>query len=159
MTTCLSPEFREFLVEAKRNTYASKGEGGETKTRDGGRELNYTQGNLHYRDTYYGFDPFLGEETVVCDGKVVWGMNYIGHLLDKKASGDAVYRFLKKVLYLATEELPYRGPEYFSEDGWVYQNESKGTADWFLGNEHIVFEGKKVYELSYHGGTVIDTNS
>lgn len=43
----------DFLLKAKRGTYASQGEGGErVRSADGGRELGYREGAWQYHDLY-----------------------------------------------------------------------------------------------------------
>ena len=43
----------DFLLKAKRGTYASQGEGGErVRSTDGGRELGYREGAWQYHDLY-----------------------------------------------------------------------------------------------------------
>jgi hypothetical protein len=51
-------EFLHFLVNAKKNTYASEGEFSEKKLNDGTRQLTYEIKNFKYRDNYFGFNPF-----------------------------------------------------------------------------------------------------
>jgi len=52
----------EFLVKAKIATYASEGEASEIVLEDGAKELTFEDGKFKYRDRYYGFNPFVGEE-------------------------------------------------------------------------------------------------
>ena len=71
-------ELNEFLVKAKIGIYASGGEGGEKKFPDGSRELYFSEEDFEYRDRYFGFDYFIGEEIVLQNKKPVWVMNYCG---------------------------------------------------------------------------------
>ena len=141
---------KEFLVKAKIATYASDGEGGERKLEDGGRELSFSQGAYKYRDRYYGFNPFIGEEVVWLDGRVVWGMNYCGMLVNG-VDAKAVYGFLKKALKKVPVSVPYRGPELLEENGYRYENSWKEKNGFFGGSEIILSNGELVYELFYHG--------
>lgn len=145
---------QDFLVEAKKRTYASAGESGEKKLADGTRELSYENGDWKYRDRYFGFRAFVGEEIVWEKKKPVWGMNYYGRILSDSVDAEALYRFLKKALILIAPERTFRGPESFCKQEWEYMDRSKGTVEAFSGVEEIYFQGKKVYELLYHGGTV-----
>ena len=147
-------ELQDFLVKAKINTYASKGEIKERKLKDGSKELIYKKANLMYRDRYFGFNPFIGEEIVFLDNKAIWGMNYYGEILSKNIDPEQLYAFLKKALLLIKQERPFRGPAYFKEEKWNYKDKSCGTVDDFEGTEEIYFEKKKVYELKYHGGNI-----
>lgn len=144
----------EFLVKAKINTYASGGEGGERELEDGGRELIYEEGEWRYRDRYFGFDPFIGEEVVWKNGDANWAMNYYGRLISKDISAESVYRFLKKSLKLIEKDRPFRGPREFADGDFRYSDENSGTLDGFEGCECIYYRGVKIYELKYHGGAV-----
>lgn len=53
-------QLSKFLVKAKINTYASSGEGGERIFPDGSKE--FEEKEFKYRDRYFGFNPFIGEE-------------------------------------------------------------------------------------------------
>ena len=147
-------ELQDFLVKAKINTYASKGEIKERKLKDGSKELIYKNANLMYQDRYFGFNPFIGEEIVFLDSKAIWGMNYYGRILSDKIDSKQVYKFLKKAMCLVKPERPFRGPNNFEEGKWDYKDKSQGTVSDFKGTEIIFFKKKKVYELKYHGGTV-----
>ena len=61
-------KLNEFLIKAKLRGYASSGEGGETRLDNGGKVLSYKEGDYEYKDTYFGFNPFIGEEIVLYKG-------------------------------------------------------------------------------------------
>ena len=147
-------DLSEFLVKAKINTYASSGEGSEKRLEDGGRELVYEDGNLKYRDIYFGSDYFIGEEVVWLDGKVAWGMNYYGKTLSKFVSSEKIGAFLKEALKLVIKNRPFRGPDELVGGDFKYIDKSAGGIENFEGTEAIFYRGEKVYELKYHGGTV-----
>ncbi len=147
-------EINEFLVKAKINTYAGSGEGGEIGLPDGGKELVFKEDGWKYRDRYFGFEPFIGEEIVSKDGLVVWGMNYYGGIVSDKAGANHIYHFLKKAMKLVKIERPFRGPSVFQEGEWGYSDKSVGTVDKFDGIETIYFQKEKVHEVKYHGGVI-----
>lgn len=147
-------ELADFLVEAKSNTYASNGEGGERKLADGSRELEYAAGEWKYRDQYFGFNPFIGEEIIWKDGAIFWGMNYYGKAIAENIDAKQLYAFLKKALQQVRADRPFRGPAEFVEDDWRYHNESQGAIDSFAGLESIYLGNKQVYELKYNGGSI-----
>ena len=97
----MKKELTEFLLEAKRNTYASKKNEVES-SRDGSIDYEYVKGDYRYRDSYVGSSYFSGQEIVWYKNKPYWSMNYIGRVFDDSFSGD----FLKKVLKEATEDMP-----------------------------------------------------
>ncbi|TAL20188.1 hypothetical protein EPN90_01480 [Patescibacteria group bacterium] len=147
-------QLEDFLVKAKINTYASVGEGGERKLDDGGKEFVYEEGEWKYRDRYFGFSPFIGEEVVWKDGKVIWAMNYYGRVLSEKVSPEEIYQFLKKILRQVRAERPYRGPRQFKEGDFSYKNSNHGALEDFEGLEIILYQGSRIYELRYIGGIV-----
>jgi len=147
-------EIKDFLVEAKINTYASNGEGKEKILKDGSKEFVYEKDKWKYRDRYFGFNPFIGEEIVWNNDKVIWGMNYTGKILSDKIDAKEVYQFLKKAMKLVELEKPFRGPAYFQENEWEYKDQNSGTFENFEGFETIYYKSEKVYELKYHGGMI-----
>ena len=93
-------KLQEFLVNAKVNTYASVGESSERNLEDGSKELIYKLGEWEYRDRYFGFNPFIGEEIVWENGETVWGMHYYGKVLSETLDVKEIYEFLKNALRL-----------------------------------------------------------
>ncbi|MDP3785388.1 MAG: DUF5680 domain-containing protein [bacterium] len=144
----------EFLVKAKVHTYASVGESGEQVFDNGGRELIFEDGGFRYRDIYFGFNPFVGEEIVWQGEKPIWGMNYYGQVLSNLIPPKDIYGFLKKALRKVTEEKPFRGPILFQEGGFEYKCKNEGDIARFVGLEEILYKGEEVYILNYHGGLI-----
>ena len=156
-----------FLLKAKRSTYAS-GAKGQTLLR-GGQQFYFQDGILSYWDTFYGFDPFIGQELVWShDQGLVWAMNYYGGLIHDlihdnfdapRASPDKTYEFLKKALLASDIKAPFRGPKHFSDGQWlqwVYENDCStvnGIGE-FYGTEDISYKSLVVYRCNYHGGFV-----
>jgi len=145
-------ELPEFIVKAKKSTYAGNGE--EKITKDGGKELEYKEANLEYRDKYYGFNPFSGEEVVWKGGKTVWIMNYYGWASADEIEEKIIYNFLKKALSRVSEEKPFRGPDNFKEGDFEYINEVKGDIKKFSGTEIILYKGREVHKVLYFGGSL-----
>jgi hypothetical protein len=144
----------DFLIEAKKRTYASDGEGGERRLDDGSKELTFELGEFRYRDRYFGFDPFSGEEVVWENGESIWVMNYYGGLISDQLSGKQVYGFLKKAMMKIDRDRYFRGPEHFRDGDLEYTDKSYGNIEDFLGVEEISFKGEVIYRLNYHGGIV-----
>ncbi len=145
-------EFINFLLESKRNGYASAGERDETKLEDGGKRLIYRSGEFLYKDIYYGNDPFIGEELVFKNGVAIWGMNYYGLVLDPSVRAGEVYHFLQQAMRQVGAKRPFRGPDNLRDGDWEYRDASQGDLDCFNGEENIFFQGRLVYRLTYHGG-------
>ena len=148
-------QLEHFLVKAKINTYAGGGEGLENLMDDRAKEMVYEEDGWKYRDRYFGFNPFMGQEVVWKDGKLVWGMNYRGEIISDIIDGKKIYSFLKKSLMQVKIEKPFRGLDNYSEDDLVYKDKCSGNIDSFEGEENIYFKGNKVYELKYLGGKII----
>ena len=87
-------ELSKFLVKAKIATYASEGEGGEKDLEDGSKELTYEEEEFRYRDRYFGFNPFSGEEVVWKNNEFIWVMNYYGKVVSDKIPAKQIYEFL-----------------------------------------------------------------
>jgi len=145
-------ELAKFLVKAKKNTYASQGEGGETILEDGSKELVYEENEFRYRDRYFGVRQFIGEEIVWKNGKAVWGMNYSGSTLKGIVPAEQLYNFLKEALRNINLKKPFRGPENFKKAEFEYKNKTFGKIEGFKGTETILYKRKKVFVLEYHGG-------
>jgi len=147
-------DLKEFLIRAKKNTYALSGETGEETIVDGAKELTFKEETFFYRDRYYGSNPFIGQEVVFCEKKPIWAMNYAGRCLDNKIPSKEIYSFLKECLKNVDIKSPFRGPKKYKLNNLVYKSKSKGDIDNFFGEESIYFKNKKVYELQYSGGSI-----
>jgi hypothetical protein len=147
-------KLEEFLVKAKSNAYATGGEGGERVLADGCKELAFQEGHFNYRDRYFGWNPFAGEEVVWRDDKVIWAMNYYGIVLHEAVPAGQVYRFLRQALQQVTGDRPFRGPSYLRDADFEYRDVSQGTVERFTGSERIYYQGQEIYCLDYHGGIV-----
>lgn len=147
---CLIMELIDFLVEAKKNTYA--GNIGGWLLGDGGKRLKFCNDEFEYRDLFYGYNPFFGQETVKTNGKVIWLMNYGGGITDNSADQEQTYRFLKTCLLDVPREEPYRGPSKIIEGDMTYENRVEGNIERFQGTEIIKIDDKIIYNLNYGGG-------
>jgi len=140
----------EFLVKAKKSTYA--GDGYEVgRSRPNSHDFQYMEGALKYIDTYLGSERFAGEEALWQDDTPVWSMNYIGRVLSEGFSGD----FLKEALLLVPEEYPFRGPMRYENGDYLYICSVEGDFHWFSGYEEVLLRGRKIYECSFHGGDIV----
>lgn len=139
----------EFLLRAKRATYAGKGPE-SAPCRPASHDLRYEEGEMMYMDTYLGGGDFAGQEALWRRGVPLWAMNYAGQVTGDPFSGD----FLKQALLRGTPEMPYRGPAYYAEGDWEYRCECEGDPDWFAGRESITLKGREVYRCQFHGGRI-----
>jgi hypothetical protein len=83
-------ELEQFLVKAKVSAYASGGEGEEGILSDGCKELAFQEGEYKYRDRYFGWNPFIGEEVVWHGDQVTWAMNYYGAVFNEVVPAGSV---------------------------------------------------------------------
>ena len=144
-------KINKFLVKAKLQGYAT---GEAVKLENGGKVLSYQEGDYEYKDTYFGFNPFIGEEIVFYQGTFIWGMNFYGGVISDNVSAKEVYEFLKKAMLLIKEDRPFRGPSDFKENGWHYTDKSEGDIENFKGKEKIYYKEELVYGLEYQGGLI-----
>ena len=149
-------QLSKFLESAKISTYASSGEGGEKLLLDGSKEFEFREEEIKYRDRYFGFNPFVGQEVVFQNGKIVWGVNYYGEVISKSIPPKQIYQFLQEALKKIPKDNPFRGPRRFKKDNFQYLNKIKGTVEKFEGEEKIFYKGKLVYGLVYHGGIILE---
>lgn len=164
MDSKLLKAFLSFLIVARQSGYAGGGKG--ITILRGGKQFQFDDAGFSYRDTYYGFDPFVGQELVwAYDVGWMWAMNYYGGLLRDicyhqkelpRSSANKVYEFLRIALCQGKVEIPYRGPKSYSKGEWVYKNEweTGSSIREFKGTERIYFKHILVYRGDYHGGFV-----
>ena len=154
----------KFLVEAKKKTYASANKMNIDLERPLHDELEFSNGEFYYRDSYVGFFQAPGIEEVRLgeEGKTIWTMAYSGGMLPKYQGmlnilfAKKTFGFLKKALNLVEESKPYRGPEKLEEGDWKYESSVKGDIKRFIGHEKIFFKGEEVFSQDYIGGLVLD---
>ncbi len=116
-------ELINFLITAKKNSYSAGKNAQKTRTEDNGTEIIFKQGNLLYRDRYYGGEPFSGAEVVFLNGIPGWTMNFFGSV--NKESLDlsgSIYSFLRQALSKVSSDLPFRGPKEFKNEEYTYIN-------------------------------------
>ncbi|UPK03681.1 DUF5680 domain-containing protein [Bradyrhizobium sp. 170] len=147
----------EFLVDAKRKTYAGLDDDATVLAPllPGSRQLEYRDLDLSYRDIYFGMRFFVGQETVLAGAGVVWSMSYAGGVAPTVVDRNeflSVYAFLRQALLAIRGDRPFRGPPQFENESFRYVNTSSGDVAEFYGEEQIHRAGIKVYGLRYGGG-------
>lgn len=145
-----SSEVIDFLIKAKKNTYASNNAVELVSTRPESHDLKYEESNYKYIDTYLGGERFIGEEAVFVNNKPIWAMNYNGIEINEKFSSS----FLKQALLTVNFEMPYRGQSKFQDGDYVYICEVSGNFEYFSGKEIMYHQDEKVYECNFSGGIV-----
>lgn len=147
-----SPEFVQFLLRAKRATYAAGAAPGAS-SRPASSDLQYQEESFLYIDTYLGSRDFLGEEAVWHQNTPIWGMNYHGLMLV-----DEIPAGFGEILHAALSDIPadapYRGPAELRMGRFRYLCAWQGSIERFSGSERIEQDGRAIYELAFHGGQI-----
>ncbi len=150
-------DLHNFLIEAKKETYANENVEKVKSTRRGSHDYEYTKDNWTYHDTYFGGTDFQGQEVVYRqDDTPIWGMIYYGKTLDESLNEEAMDKALRPALMQVGQDdvIPVRGPKEFENQGYQYTFKVTGDLTSFEGEETIEKEGNKVYTLKCHGGII-----
>lgn len=146
-----------FLVDAKKQTYANVNVKKMLSSRKGSFDYEYSNDKMTYHDTYFGGTKFMGEEIIYSsDETPIWGMNYYGVTLNEDLSEEAIDNALRPALMKVGVDtiLPVRGPKEYNNNGYKYTFEVHGNLDYFDGIETIYKNDEKVYVLKCHGGMI-----
>jgi len=138
--------FTDFLIEAKRHTYAAGGPPSGSSRR-ASKDLGYSLGDYEYLDSYLGEMDFIGEEVVYLREMPIWGMNYHGRSIGDTDVGEILHGALME----PPREAPYRGPRFYKKGNCEYRCSWEGAPDDFCGEEEILIDGKRIYFLRFHG--------
>ncbi len=154
--------FIDFLIRAKKSTYANSAIEKVVESRVGSSDYNYEEiidnKKYTYHDTYFGGIKFMGEEVVYCDdNKPIWGMNYYGITYDDALGEEAMDNALRPALMKVGEDrniIPARGPIKFENNGYIYTFKTNGTIENFDGIEQVYKDNNLIYELHCSGGII-----
>ena len=154
--------FSDFLIRAKKSTYANSTIEKVKPSRIGSSDYQYEEivdnKKYTYHDTYFGGTKFMGEEVVYCDSnKPIWGMNYYGVTIDDTLGEEAMDNALRPALMKVGEDrnmIPARGPIKFENNGYIYTFKTNGTIENFDGIEQIYKDKNLIYELHCSGGLI-----
>lgn len=147
----------DFLIEAKKQTYANENAPKTASSRLNSNDYEYKKDNMIYHDTFFGGTNFIGEEVVYIDNKTYWAMNYYGTTLDGNLSEEAIDKALRPALMKVGEDknvIPVRGPKEFINGEYRYTFEINGDINCFNGIETIYKNNVKIYELRCTGGLI-----
>ena len=143
-----------FILRAKAACYIGNG-ATAAPSRPGAHDLTFSDGDLSYRDSYFGGTDFLGQELVWQAGQPIWAMNYYGRILRDdlltSAQSGAVIRAALSTLYLQGRFL---GGFDHDHAGFAYHDRSEGDWRAFTGQEQILQGQTLTYRLDYHGGLI-----
>ena len=149
-------KLKEFLVEAKKQTYANENIEKINSSRLNSKDYEYKKEGMIYHDTYFGGTNFIGEEIVYFENKVYWGMNYHGVTFDGALTEEVMDKVLRVALMMVGKDdiIPLRGPKEFINGEYRYTFSVKGNLECFSGKETIYKNNKKIYELKCNGGLI-----
>lgn len=153
----MNKDLYNFLVEAKKQTYANKNGKKVKSSRERSFDYEYNNGKMIYHDTYFGGTKFMGEEVVYTSNHTpIWGMNYYGVILNENLSEETIDNALRPALMQVGKDdiLPLRGPKEYIRNGYKYTFQANGDLNYFEGIETIYKDGEKIYILKCHGGTI-----
>lgn len=147
-------KLNDFIVSAKAATYVGKG-AHSPSCRPESHDLQYQSGYFSYLDSYFGGSDFIGQEVVYFMTRPVWAMNYYGRILEPGSiHAEEAGRIIQESLSLMYRQGRFLGGFEHSVGDFDYVDSSQGDLTFFTGNEQIIHQGMKVYELLYHGGLI-----
>jgi len=145
-----------FIQKAGRATYAASGVESVKYDNNGFKELNFTENDYAYKDTYTGFFRSRGSEIVSHKNVPIWVASYGGGMMKEDADlAMQTFSILKKAFL--TDEIgfqTFRGPHLFQQDKWRYTYKQQGDIEEFSGHEEIYFDDKLVFFHHIIGGLV-----
>lgn len=148
-----------FLGKAMLATYAGGGSLINNTQRAGFRELEYSESDWYYRDSYAGYIKSVGQEVVWYKDKPYWSQIYGGGMsagFENNEFADQTFDFLKRVLSTGDKKQIFqpRGPNVFMDNDWRYESIWEGDIKDYKGNEIISFIGKVVFTHDFRGGLI-----
>ena len=147
----------DFLIEAKKKTYANESAPKIESTRLNSKDYEYKKENMIYHDTYFGGTNIIGEEVVYVNNQTYWAMNYYGTTLDETIGEEAMDKALRPALMKVGEDvnvIPVRGPKKFVNGEYKYTFDVSGDINYFNGIEAVYKNDVKIYELKCTGGLI-----
>lgn len=149
-------ELYEFINKAGKNTYAGGGKEVSPERKDF-RELEFSDRDFYYRDSYVGHYRSRGMELVRYKGKPVWSALYGGGMVEgKEEMSDHTFEFLKKAMSADEKDFQsFRGPHSFTYGDWKYLYTQDGDIEEFSGYEEIYYKNELVFFHRAIGGIII----
>jgi Domain of unknown function (DUF5680) len=125
-----------------------------TEEADSSSTIAFQDGPWHFRDNFFGTNPYGGHEVIHHDDKPMWIMTYYGKIHDTDLPTQDVHNFLFEALATSPEDLPFRGARSYHKGELEYRNEIHGDVSNFSGRESIWQNGQEIYWFTYAGGLV-----
>jgi hypothetical protein len=154
MTAFSLEQLTAFIVQAKAATYVG-GRAPGTSGRPASHDLQFRDGNFAYLDSYFGGADFIGQEVVYYADRPVWALNYYGRILEPaRISPAETGQAIQASLFQMYQQGRFLGGFEHVTPWGTYVDTSHGDVTSFTGQEWIMREGVRVYELVYHGGLI-----
>lgn len=143
-----------FIIRAKKATYVGDGKK-LASSRPSSRDLAYTEGDLTYRDSYFGGTDFIGQECVWQHDKPIWSMVYYGYILRPDLiTGSEAANLLRQALSQPQAQGRLLDNLELDLEKMHYAISSEGSVEHFKGREIITVNDTLAYALDYFGGSV-----
>jgi len=143
---------KEFISEARKNTYASNNSSVDSPRLLGSEQFEFQKGDFFYRDIFFvGNKKIVGQEIVYQNSKTIWAMNYFGDQI-----GTTETNFLKDSLFRLANECRFGESCGFEKREFRYEDLGQGSLEYFFGQEKIFIDKKNIYKLDYRGGIISD---
>ena len=91
-------QLNQFLVKAKKSTYAAGEKARKTIEKDKSTTLIFKDNDWSYYDNYFGGEPFGGREVVFFKNKPVYIMVYYGQIVKEVKDFKKIYSILQNAL-------------------------------------------------------------
>ncbi|MFA5878305.1 MAG: DUF5680 domain-containing protein [Candidatus Staskawiczbacteria bacterium] len=143
-------DLKEFISEARRNTYAGEGVFVDNPRLLGSKEFEFQKGDWFYQDIYFsGEKNLIGQEIVYHNNKPIWSMGYFGEQVSNKTA-----EFLRMALLKLSDKCRLGEKCEVEKKEFRYEDSGTGTIEKFWGEEKISMLGKNIYKLNYQGGLI-----
>lgn len=131
---------------------------GQAKTiaeADGSRTIEYSEGDYHMHDNFFGGEPYGGRLVIFYKNQPLFLEVYYGKT---SQPADEVYAFLREALQHPGADNPYRGPAEYKKDNLTYKSTVTGDMTDHTVNEWIYDKGEEIYSAVVIGG-LVDQNA
>ncbi len=143
-----------FIHLASTSTFASDKPDLLHKEFDGSTSIIFVSEDWKYHDNYFGGEPYGGREVVFYKNKPIWMMVYYGWI-EEDNDPKIIYPVLTEALRHSPKDMPYRGPQEYKTQGFIYKNTVDGDVKNFIGEEFILNDKNEVvFSTSYCGGLI-----
>jgi hypothetical protein len=153
-------QLNQFIKEALKNCYLGEFKKAEIIQRPGFFEMEYTKGDLNYRDSFTGFYLSAGQEIIRHINMPIWSMSYRGGVVDEYLGDSEFFKNLESFLREALganqiEEFSPRGPKEYVKGDFLYKSDWTGNIKEFSGVEEIHYKNKKAFYHNFFGGMIV----